>query len=290
MKNLEVLILILGSYALMSISCSKNENPPPPNGNTSVMPFVADFDDNIFPPASLGLEPSPNVYPEILDSGYVEIVSDTVRDGGYALKITVSPDFQTQSSPQYPVKNRMEVNYHHDNVEGTEVWYQWSFLIPTYYIELDPNLYPNSFNIIGQFHAVADPENGMPSAAGTNPVVALYLGRETINGPFGVRLNYGIMNDNVGPAGYFTVTKGEWVDFKMHIKWSRYDDIGFIEAWANDSLITGGKFYGKNMHNTQPHYWKTGFYRGKEPLLPYNNSIFIDEFRVGNSESEVSIQ
>ena len=130
----------------------------------------------------------------------------------------------------------------------------------------------------------------MNSGAGTNPPVALYLGRETPNGPFGVQISYGIMNDNVGPAGNFPVTKGEWIDFKMHIKWSRNDNIGFIEAWANDSLITGGRFYGKNMHNTQPHYWKAGFYRGKEPLLPYNNSIFIDEFRVGNSESEVSIQ
>ncbi len=293
MKKVNVfLAVIMGliSCLFMGASCSKKENSIiPPEVEPKITPYTADFDDNVFPPVGLGLELSLNDYPYLLDSGYIKMVSDTVRDGGYALKITVAPQFQTQE-PNKPVKNRNEVNYKHQNIKGTEVWYQWSFLIPTNFIELDTVLYPNSFNIIGQFHAIADPENGMPTAAGTNPPVALYLGRKTINGPFGVQLNYGIMNDNVGPAGYFPVTKGEWIDFKMHIKWSQNDNIGFIEAWANDSIITGGKFYGKNMHNTKPHYWKVGFYRGRDPLTPYNNSIFIDEFRVGNDESEVSIQ
>ena len=158
---MKTIVLFISAFLIVNTSCSKKDNPTnPPVVEPTIKPFTSDFDDNVFPPVNMGLEPSPNMYPEILDSGYVKIVTDTVRDGGYALKITVSPDFQTQSSPQYPVKNRMEVNYHHDNIEGTEVWYQWSFLIPASYIELDPNLYPNSFNIIGQFHAVADPSIG----------------------------------------------------------------------------------------------------------------------------------
>ena len=288
MKKMKILMIIIGSYLIVNTSCSKKENPTiPPEIGSEITPFTADFDDNIFPPISLGIDLSLNDYPYLLDSGYIKIVSDTVREGGYALKIIVAQKFQTQQ-PSFPIKNRNEVNYKHQNIEGTEVWYQWSFLIPTNFIELDQNLYPDSWNIIGQFHAIPDPEHGMPSAAGTNPPVALYLGRETSNGPFGVKLNYGIMNDNAGATGFFTVTKGKWVDFKMHIKWSQNDNIGFIEAWANDSLITSGKHYGKNMHNTKPHYWKTGFYRGAG--MPYNNSIFIDEFRVGNNESEVFIQ
>lgn len=284
-----ITLVLVGWLGVTLWGCTDAFNAGNSFASQIITPYVADFDhgNGVIPddlPSEFGVEPSLNVYPNLVN--YIELVSDTVRDGKYALKITVDPQFQTQQ-PGRPIKNRTEVNYKHNNVEGTHVWYQWSFLIPTDFIELDPRLYPDSWNIIGQFHAIADPENGMPSAAGTNPPVALYLGRQTKDGPFGVKLNYGIQNDNVGPAGNFVVTKGQWVDFKMHIKWSQ-DDTGYIEAWANGVPVTNGKHYGKNMHNAKPHYWKSGFYRGAG--MPYNNSIYIDEFRVGNTESQVAIR
>ncbi len=251
-----------------------------------IRPFAADFDtgNGRIPqdfPKEMGVEPSIKRYPNLVN--FISMVEEPTRNGRYALKITVDPQFQTQRRGR-PVKNRTEVNYKHNNVEGSEVWYQWSFLVPEDFKELNPRRHPNSWNIIGQFHAIPDPSQGMKSAAGTNPPIALYLGRQ--GEKFGVKLNYGIQKKNVGPAGHFEVKKGEWVDFKMHVKWSQTNK-GFIRAWANEMPITDGKHFGRNMHNSKPHYWKAGFYRGAG--MPYRNTIYIDEFRVGSKEEDVLI-
>lgn len=123
---------IIISLTLISLSCACNKDEIVTPPEIEIQPFVADFDagNGIMPddfPADFGTEPSVGAYPDLINS--IQFVSDTVRNGNYAMKITVRPEFQTQE-PGRPVKNRTEVNYKHNNVENSEVWYQWSFLIP----------------------------------------------------------------------------------------------------------------------------------------------------------------
>lgn len=255
----------------------QTENNQPVKKESGNLYFLEDFEDNqaSFQGYEGGKERS------------FKIVQDVVRKGKYAFKITVHPDDITQVSGK-DKKNRAEAKYDNLDPEGSEVYYGWSFLIPNDYIFKPED--GSGFNIIAQWHDKPDRESGetREQTAGLNPPIAVYMG--TLDGQPGIRINYGLRDLNVGSIGDSPIKLDDWNDIVFHIKWSQGED-GFVEVWHNDKSITGGKVYGPNMHNSVPHYWKTGFYRGivGDDSTLTTNSMYIDEIRIGRSKADVSI-
>lgn len=276
-----IIILALG---ILLTGCSSGNNNKRTIGNKEVnaplertgdLDFVEDFEDNKadFQGYEGGKERS------------YEIVTDIVRNGKYAFKITVHPDDITQVSGK-PRKNRAEAKYDNLDEEGSEIYYGWSFLVPE-----DNQFKPeggSGFNIIAQWHDKPNRDKGesREQTAGKNPPIAVYMG--TLNNQPGIRINYGLRDINADAIGDSPIELGKWNDIVFHIKWSQNED-GFVEVFHNGKSITG-KVHGPNMHNSVPHYWKTGFYRGVagEDSTLTTNSIYIDEIRIGHSYEAVA--
>ena len=90
--------------------------------------------------------------------------------------------------------------------------------------------------------------------------------------------------------------RGNWIDIKMHAKWSRGDD-GFIKVWVNNeplTLLTGGDtFTGPNLNPTlgsdQVRY-KIGMYRDQASVWPAAGKTMAmqwQNFRVADTEASL---
>ena len=281
-----IIILALGMLLTGCANKSKNNQKIIENKETNVplertgdLDFLEDFEDQ-----SPDFRNCEACDPNNLERNIL-IVDDVVRSGDYAMKLTIHPDDITQVAGKNK-KNRLEVAYDNLDEEGSEIYYGWSFLVPK-----DNKFKPeggSGFNIIGQWHDRPDKNKGetREQTAGKNPPIAVYMG--TLNNQPGIRINYGLRDVNAGAVGDSPIELGKWNDIVFHIKWSQKED-GFVEVFHNGESITG-KVYGPNMHNSVPHYWKTGFYRGLvgDDSTPTTNSIYIDEIRIGHSYEAVA--
>ena len=210
------------------------------------------------------------------------IVSDSVGYGEKAFRIDITPNETTQSAPDRDVKNRVEFGISPGHLGCDEVWYGWSFMIPVNFTDKPEN--GSGFNVIAQWHSQSgDPDN--PSS--TNPPISVVYG--TQNGVTGIGLKYGLNDVNRHFMAEEIIEKGVWYDLIFHIGWSEDWD-GFTEVWMDGEMITNGTVLGPNMHNWRAHYWKAGMYRGAvgQDSTLTNNSIYYDEFRIGQSYDAVN--
>ena len=210
------------------------------------------------------------------------IVNDTVAYGEKAFRIDITPNETTQGGADRPVKNRVEFGIAPGHMECDAVWYGWSFMIPLDFIDKPEN--GTGFNVIAQWHDQSgDPDN----RSILNPPISILYG--TQNGVTGIGLKYGLNDVNRHFMAEVPIEKGGWYDIIFHIGWSQDWD-GFTEVWLNDEMITNGTVEGPNMHHWRAHYWKAGLYRGEvgQDSALTNNSIFYDEFRIGQSYDAVN--
>ena len=211
-----------------------------------------------------------------------EIVTDYVRSGSKAFRIDITPNETTQGGDDRPVKNRVEFGISPQHYECDEVWYGWSFMIPENFTELPEN--GTGFNVIAQWHD----QSGNPDNRSTlNPPISILYG--TRDGLTGIGIKYGLNDVNRHFMAEKVIEKGVWYDLIFHIGWSQEWD-GFTTVWMNEELITNGTVEGPNMHHLRAHYWKAGLYRGEvgQDATLTNNSIFYDEFSIGNSYDAVN--
>jgi len=211
-----------------------------------------------------------------------EIVTDYVRSGSKAFRIDITPDETTQGGDDRPVKNRVEFGISPQHYECDEVWYGWSFMIPENFTDLAEN--GTGFNVIAQWHD----QSGNPDNRSTlNPPISVLYGSK--DGLTGIGIKYGLNDVNRHFMAEEVIEKGVWYDLIFHIGWSQDWD-GFTEVWMNDEQITNGTVEGPNMHHWRAHYWKAGLYRGEvgQDATLTNNSIFYDEFSIGNSYDAVN--
>ncbi len=87
------------------------------------------------------------------------------------------------------------------------------------------------------------------------------------------------------------IKKNKWYDLVFEIKW-HYTNAGYIASWINNKPFTPfngmhNKIYGANMHNASPTYFKFGQYRYWDDTN--TQSVYFDEFKVGDSFKEVSL-
>ncbi|WP_281990841.1 heparin lyase I family protein [Aquimarina aggregata] len=201
-------------------------------------------------------------------------------------------------------RSRAEVKVFPQHGDGDEFFYAWSFLIP------DTDEHPDdiiSDNIIAQWHEKNEIvwENNRK----VQPPFFLTFKNDKNRNQNDKKRNLHIMygfryseNGNQGDFKSFTLTdaieKGSWQDVIMHIKWSTDPSIAFMEMWINDSKVidpnTGEDiFYKANLYrdseslSPQPNYFKLGQYRLGQTIA---QSIYIDEFRIGNTKEEVNMR
>jgi len=210
------------------------------------------------------------------------IVNDTAAYGENALRIDITPNETTQGGEDRPVKNRVEFGISPLHAECHEVWYGWAFMIPEDFIDKPEN--GTGFNVIAQWHDQSgDPDN----RSTLNPPISVLYG--TQNGVSGIGIKYGLNDINRHFMAEVPIEKGVWHELIFHIGWSQDWD-GFTVAWLDGEMITNGTVEGPNMHHWRPHYWKAGLYRGEvgQDSALTNNSIFYDEFRIGQSYDAVN--
>lgn len=210
------------------------------------------------------------------------IVADVVKYGEKSYRVDITPNETTQGGADRPVKNRVEFGISPGHLECDEVWYGWAFMIPEDFIDNVEN--GTGFNVIAQWHD----QSGTPENRSTNnpPISVLY---GTDNGLTGIGIKYGLNDVNRHFMALEEIEKGVWYELIFHIGWSQDWD-GFTEVWMDGELITNGTVIGPNMHHWKPHYWKAGLYRGEvgQDTTLTNNSIYYDEFRIGQSFDDVN--
>jgi polysaccharide lyase-like protein len=193
-----------------------------------------------------------------------QIVTDPVRQGGFAARFTVRPGDKFFSTSG----ERSEVLYTGANeVQGDDVWYAWSTYFPADWVT------PAGWSIFAQWH----------SSYPVSPPVAFNMKGERIQ----VNVFAGAVD--TGAAGFKamypitdTLERGVWNDFVVHAVWSASN--GSLEVWHR----TGANPFVKRVDVAgiptmqtvsgvvSSNYLKIGFYRNDEPSLV--NVLYQDGF------------
>lgn len=224
-----------------------------------------------------------------------EISSEVAKSGINSVKFSVSPDSYVNKGV------RAELTFDQMIEPGDETFYEYSLFIPADYQDVKSlnadNGKPN-WQIFGQWHDQPDECIGesWDDFPGNSPPIALYYSYLTKSDPEYLKILSGpefydiygsdstwndvsIMALEYGgrTIALQRIDKGEWIDFKFHIKWSRNNN-GFIQAWVNDNAFTDGRVFGSNMLNNASHYFKFGLYRN--PTIPYANVVYYDDVAI----------
>lgn len=209
------------------------------------------------------------------------VVTQPVRRGRYAVRITLAPGDRAAS------KERAELKVGDKDLErvhgrqGGEIWYGWSLLIPEGYA--DPP--GDQFQILGQWHhrPVAMKPGERPRMIGAPPLMLHLVADRGRN----VLMLIGQASPKAPPRtlGAQAVRRGAWIDLVFHIKWSTGKD-GFVEAWLNSRPFTKGKMFGPTLYSPVNNYLRLGLYRGKG--VRTTNSVYYDEVRLGSSYEAVA--
>ena len=190
-------------------------------------------------------------------SSRLQVVTDVVRDGRYALKATVKQG----DDPINASGNRNELLYVTHETQGKEYFYKWSTLFP--------NNYPvhDSWQVITQWH--------QEGCCGSPPLEFFVRGDK-------INLRVG---GNTTPVLWQTsIDKGNWHDFVLHVKWSSDKKAGFVELWHNGEHVLP-KTYGANQFGKELNYLKMGLYR--DDAIKPEGSIYHDGFTMASTLEDV---
>lgn len=136
--------------------------------------------------------------------------------------------------------------------EGDERWYQWSMKFP--------GDFPNPTGvwfIVMQWHAGS---GSPPLAINVNDDGQVQIGGDGVpSAP----------KKTLGP-----VRRGEWVDYTMHVKFSRNAGTGFVEGWENGRQTVPRT--ARATMSSDENYLKQGIYRDTGPAT----SVVLDGLRV----------
>ncbi|MHA7628032.1 polysaccharide lyase [Corallococcus sp. M7] len=187
----------------------------------------------------------------------LQVVTDVVRDGRYALKATVKQG----DNPINASGNRNELLYLTHETQGKEYYYKWSTLFPSNYPVHD------SWQVITQWH--------QESCCGSPPLEFFVRGDK-------INLRVG---GNTTPVLWQTsIDKGNWHDFVLHVKWSSDKKVGFVELWHNGEHVLP-KTYGANQFGKELNYLKMGLYR--DNAIKPEGTIFHDGFTMATTLEDV---
>ncbi|MBU8896423.1 carbohydrate-binding protein [Corallococcus sp. H22C18031201] len=187
----------------------------------------------------------------------LQVVTDVVREGRYALKATVHQG----DDPINGSGNRNELLYLSQETQGDEYFYKWSTLFPNGYPSAD------SWQVFTQWH--------QEGCCGSPPLEFFVRGEQ-------MNMRVGGVN---GPILWKApIDRGNWHDFVLHVKWSPNPKEGFVELYHNGTLVVP-KTFGANQFGSDKNYLKQGLYR--DASIGPEASVYHDGFVMGTSLEDV---
>jgi len=190
-------------------------------------------------------------------SDRLQVVSDIVREGRYALKATV----RQGDDPINASGNRNEVVYLTEEAPGTEYFYKWSTLFPEDYPSED------TWQVFAQWHH--------DGCCGAPPLVFSVVGEE-------MRLRAG--GDEGKIIWRSPLVRGQWQDFVLRVKWSSDPRQGFVELYKDGTLVVP-KTMAATQFSGMKNYLKLGLYRDES--IEQVGVVYHDGFTMGTSLEDV---
>ncbi|WP_343213370.1 polysaccharide lyase [Archangium violaceum] len=185
------------------------------------------------------------------------VVNSPVREGRYALKVTVHQG----DDPINASGNRNELLYLDRAEPGTEYFYKWSTLFPS--------SFPRSskWALFTQWHHDGN---------GGSPPLEFYVVDDQINLRMG------------GQSGKIVwrapLQREHWNDFVLHVKWSPSASTGFVELY-HDGKVVLPKTKVATQYSGQRNYLKMGLYR--DSSIAPTGIVFHDGFAMATSLADV---
>ncbi|WP_141327583.1 polysaccharide lyase, partial [Myxococcus sp. AB025B] len=187
----------------------------------------------------------------------LQVVSDVVREGRYALKATV----RQGDDPIGASGNRNELLYISEEKAGSTYFYKWSTMFPSNYPISD------GWQVFAQWH--------QEGCCGSPPLEFFVKGDQ-------MHLRVGGADGDIPWKG--PLNKGQWHDFILQVKWSSNAKVGFVQLWHNGKLVLpktmGATQFGKEMN-----YLKLGLYR--EDSIRPEASVYHDGFTMSTALEDV---
>jgi hypothetical protein len=170
---------------------------------------------------------------QMVSADRLQVVSSPVRQGRYALKVTV----RQGDNPISSSGNRNELVRMTLEPTGSEYYYRWSTMFAADYP------IANTWQLFAQWHH--------QGSSGSPPVEFIVVGQE-------MRLRVG----GSGGAIVWTapLVRGAWQDFIFHVKWSPDPRVGFVELYHNGRLVVPRRNIATQFSG-QLNYLKVGLYR-----------------------------
>ncbi len=219
-----------------------------------------------------------------------EIVTDIVREGTYAARMTVHDGDEFLDTGGERVQLERPDAYNEE--EGTEYWYSWSTFFPADWQNLTNA--PDDWLLIADWHATNNADFSeicqplQIELNGNNQLIATILS--------GNVTGYDCFNGS-GTANYFDqvivdgLDLGKWNDFVIHVKWT-VEDTGVVEIWhKTDDEATFTKVlnqsgiptrqYVNNKANSDTPYFILAHYRSEEQA--HTSVLYQDAFRQATS-------
>ncbi len=185
----------------------------------------------------------------------LQVVTSPVAQGRYALKATVR---QGDNPIVGASGNRNELVYDSKEPAGTERFYRWQTKFPSDYPYADYN------QLFAQFHHTGN--DGAP------PVL------------FGVRKNeLSFMVDGMR-LWTESLVRDKWHDFILHVKWSPYAQVGFVELRYNEKVVVPRK-YMRTQFPGMTQFLKMGLYRNEN--IAQTGVVYHDGVVAGTTLEDV---
>lgn len=168
----------------------------------------------------------------------LNVIKDGLRAGVPAAKFVV----RDGDVPDFGGGERSEVSDSSPGAlthEGDERWYQWSMKFPENFENPQGGWF-----IVMQWHAGS---GSPPLAINISNDGTVDVGGDGVDHP----------KRTLGP-----VRRGQWVDYTLHVKFSRDSDVGFVEGWEN-GVKTVQKTNRATMSSDE-NYLKQGIYRDSD--------------------------
>ncbi|QDE80919.1 heparin lyase I family protein [Myxococcus xanthus] len=187
----------------------------------------------------------------------LQVVTDVVREGRYALKATV----RQGDDPINASGNRNELLYISQEKADSTWYYKWSTLFPTNY-PLD-----DSWQVFAQWH--------QEGCCGSPPLEFYVRGEE-------MHMRVGGVKGKV--LWTAPLKRGDWSDFVLQVKWSPNAKTGFVQLWHNNEVVVP-KTYVATQFGKEMNYLKLGLYR--DDAIRPEASVYHDGFTMASTLEEV---
>ena len=234
--------------------------PPPPSDPGRVL-WGSDFEDG-----DLSVYRNDVLTDGSGNEGFHEITTEQARTGRRAVKLVLPPSTSGGTIGRYQLVADMP-----DGSEGDELWYGISMYLGDDWslgqIVQNRQLFLGTFG----FRYTEVDDNGPGTGnIGARDVNGLAVHKTEVNG-------YPAGDTTLGP-----VVTGQWVDWVVHIRWSRGGD-GLREIWRDGRQLT--RYEGPTLNLTSSFEHRMGLYQGTE--VDQTRTVYWDNHRVGTSYTAV---